>query len=285
MPDLNGFTEIPLRNKIKMIVAQFEKRKSFLHHNFKSFDIFQGNLMPYVKSVMRTSLSPQYFSRIEHRIYPLNILRKLIKKLARVYSTDPIRTVDKGQNNDALKYWENNTSINKIMNTADEFSHLFKGYAYKPIVRINERGENVPSAKVLPYDRFLPIGEDLRDPLKVTIFCEIMGKISKIDKKGLSREVDVLFCFTDTEFMAIDEEGDLLREFEKGNSGKNEAGFIPFYYGNRDDYEIIPSIDTDLVQSALLFPVLYSDLVFSTLWVYYNPRMGQSSIHCYLCIS
>lgn len=255
-----AFEEIPLAHKTEMILEKYESHKKFLRHNAKSFDVYQGNILKYVDAVMKETLSNDYYSRIKHRIYPLNILRKLVRKLARVYSEDPIRRVEGQENSEILEYYMNNISFNKLMNTADEFSHLFKGYAYKPILRTLPNGEKIPSAKILPYDRFFPIAEDITDPLKVTIFVEIMGNIKVKAKDGTDRESPVLFCFTDTEFMAIDDEGKRLPEFEDETEGTNAAGFIPYYYGNRNQYDIIPVVDSDLLQTSLLIPILYSDL-------------------------
>lgn len=244
-----------LSSKMKLIAEQYDIHRKYLTRNHELFDIYEGNLKPYVEKIMQSSLSDTYFSQIRHRIMPINILKRIIDKLAQVYSNDPIRTASEKQ--DVLDLYQSFYAVNNKMNSADEFSNLFKGYALEPFIRTDRiTGESTPSLRVLPFDRFFVIGEDLIDPLNPTIFVKIMGKVTL--QKGV--EEMSFFAYTDTEFLAFTESGKVLDQYMVENEGVNIFGKIPFVYGNRSQYNIMPTQDTDILEMSKIIPVLFSDL-------------------------
>lgn len=243
-----------LETKIKLIVEEYDKYRKYLLRNHELFDIFEGNLRPYVENIMRSSLSSEYFEQIKHRIMPINVLRRIIDKLAKVYSSSPIRTTANKQ--EVLDFYSMNFNVNQVMNSANEFSNLFKGYALEPFLRVDKySGEQVPSLRVLPFDRFFVIGEDLIDPLKPTIFVKLMGKVKLHKTEEMS-----FFAYTDDEFLAFTESGKILTQYLEQNEGVNVYGKIPFIYGNRSNYNIMPTQDTDVLEMAKLISVMLSDL-------------------------
>lgn len=243
-----------LQDKIKLIVDEYDKHRNYLKRNNELFDIFEGNLRPYVENIMRSSLSTEYFEQIKHRIMPINVLRRIIDKLAKVYSTSPIRTTANKQ--EVLDFYSYNFNVNQVMNSANEFSNLFKGYALEPFLRMNKySGEMMPSLRVLPFDRFFVIGEDLVDPLKPTIFVKLMGKV----RMGKIEEMS-FFAYSDEEFIAFTESGKILNQYMAENEGINVYGKIPFMYGNRSNYNIMPTQDSDILEMAKLISVMLSDL-------------------------
>lgn len=246
-----NYEEIPLSKKINLIIREFENRRSYLDHNKELFDIYEGSLLDKVDTILRESLNPSYYQSIKHRIFPINVLKRLIDKLSKAYSNDPIRTAS--SNDEVLEFYEKAFHVNQKLNSADEFSHMFKGYALEPFV---DKGK--PQLRVLPYDRFFVISENFVNPLEPTIFVKIMGKLQKQTSDG-TKDVQILFCYTDTEFLVITEEGDVVQELMGETEGVNELGEIPFMYGNRSMYEIMPVQDTDMLQNTKIFPVLFTD--------------------------
>lgn len=241
-----------LINESKEIANYINSQRSYLKRNTELFDIYQGNLKPYVDSILRETLTSTYYNAIKRRILPINILKRVTDKLATVYSTDPTRTAD--SNEEILEMYENAYGFNKKMNFADEFTQLFKAYALKP-----QLIDGVPMLKVLPYDRFLVRGQDIRNPLRPTQFMEFIGKIQRLEN-GITKEIEVWFIYTDEEFIAMDNDGGILPEFMKENEGINPFGFIPCFYGNRSEYSILPIQDSDTLELAKILPVLYTDL-------------------------
>lgn len=238
-----------LINQRKELAQFINDHKHYIARNGQLFDIFEGNLKPYVDQILRETLSDQYYSKIKSRIYPINILKRLIDKLSKVYSSKPLRESEQDQ--ETLEMYEKFFQINKKMNTADEFSNLFKGYALEPYVY-----NGIPKLRVLPFDRFLVKSDDILEPTRMTHFIKFVGKTK--NEKGVN--VDCWFVYTDEEFMAIDENGNLLKQFMAENGGVNPYGFIPFYYSGKSEYEILPTQDTDTLELAKLLPVQLTDL-------------------------
>lgn len=247
----------------KDLVDYINSKKGYTEHNYQLFDIFEGNLKQYVNQILQRSLSENYYEQIKERIYPINILKRIIDKLSRSYSNNPTRLASSNQ--DILEYYESAFMMNQSMNSADEFANLFKGYALEPFIY-----NGIPSLRVLPFDRFLVESDNVVDPTLMTKFYKYVGKIPK-RVKGNDFYVDLWFIYTDEEFLAIDSEGDIVKEYmvdSDGNelNGENPLGFIPFYYGNRSKYKILPTQDTDTLALSKLLPVQISDLAGTILF-------------------
>lgn len=238
-----------LQNEAKDLAKFIDSKKHYLNRNAQLFDIYEGNLKPYVDKILKETLSDNYYSKIKDRIYPINILKRLVDKLSRSYSEAPMR--EASSNQDILEMYVNKMRFNKRMNLADEFTNLFRGYALEPFVY-----EGRVDLRVLPFDRFLVYSNNLMDPLKMTHFLKFVGK--KVNKKGAT--IDVWFVYTDDEFMAMDQEGHILTEYMEENEGLNPFGFIPFFYSSRSEHNLLPIQDTDTLELAKLLPVQITDL-------------------------
>jgi hypothetical protein len=247
----------------RKLTSYISENKQYTNYNYELFDIYEGNLKPYVEKILRDSLSENYFSQIKHRIYPINILKRIIDKISKSYSHKPTREASSDQN--ILEFYETAYMFDQKMNFADEFANLFKGYALEPYIQ-----NGIPSLRVLPFDRFLVQSGNIIDPTVMTLFYKYLGKIPK-NKNGQTVSVDLWFVYSPTEFVAIDEDGDIVPDYMvdgDGNplSGENPLGFIPFYYGNRSYYKILPTQDTDTLALAKLLPVQISDLAGTILF-------------------
>lgn len=252
-----------LIDQTKHLAEYIEANRTYLNRNIELFDIHEGNLKPYVKDILKRSLSEQYYSRIKDRIYPINILKRIIDKLAQAYTQNPRRVATSSQ--ETLEFYELSMMIDQKMNSADEFAQMFKGYALEPYIR-----DGVPRMRVLPFDRFLVESSSIIDPTHMTRFYKYVGKHTT-GKNGQEKEVDVWFVYTDDEFVPIDSNGNVLHEFlvdDNGNTlnGVNPLGFIPFFYGNRSEYKILPTQDTDTLELTKLLPVQFSDLAGTILF-------------------
>jgi len=241
----------------KELTSYIEANKKYTSHNIELFDIFEGNLKPYITQILKSSLTDHYFNQIKERIYPINILKRIIDKISRSYSMKPTRTAT--SNEDILEFYESAYMFNQQMNSADEYANLFKGYALEPFI-IN----GIPSLRVLPFDRFLVESNNIIDPTIMSRFYKYVGKIPKTTR-GHTTTVDLWFVYTNEEFIAIDSDGDVVPQFmqdDKSNllEGENPLGFIPFFYGNRSKYKILPTQDTDTLALSKLLPVQISDL-------------------------
>lgn len=244
-----------LSDKREAILSYIKQHSGYLQHNANLFKIHEGGLLPFIVADMRRAFSDQYFSTIETRIMPINILRRFIDKISKAYLTDPIRTPSKRRFEKTLRAYENCFDMNTNGSLADRWGNLYKGFAWE-IFHHNRK----PRLRTIPFDRFMVYSDDNIDPMTETVFIKIMGKM-RVQKGKDMREVEVYYAYTDTEFDAFDSDGDAFTNDDIAMlGGVNPYGVIPFIYGNRSLSELIPTQDTDILPMTKAIPVLASDL-------------------------
>lgn len=262
-------------NLIKLYLQEIKDRQNFIEANISKLDIYEGNLLPYVLTVMEQTLSKNYFDKIKDRVIPVNVLTRIIDKLAKVYIHVPSRaSSEKNESDDELmSQLADEMSLNVQMSLADEYSHLFKGYALEPFC-----DEGKANLRVLPYDRFIVIGRDSKNPMKVTDFIKFMGCMK--DDKGA--EIQLYYAYTKEQFIPFTSDGKEYTPALSGNEGINPIGRIPFVYGNRSKQSIVPTIDSDIVQMTKMIPIMLSDLagaiMFQCFTIIYGIDVDASNI-------
>lgn len=246
-----------LQERVPQLLDYIKENRSYLQHNYILNDIYNGNLLPYVLADMEKSLSKSYFEDVKDRMIPINILTKLIEKLSKSYSTNPVRMPENKNPSDeeVIAFYENEVNINKWMNIAEGFSFLFKAYALEPFVDQGKVG-----LRVLPYDRFLVWSDNKANPLEPTVFIKFIGT-----RKVRDGEKEIFYAYTDEEFWAFDDDGVTYYPAMEMNEGVNPYGVIPFFYGNRGQ-ELLPTQDTDLLAMTKTVPKMLSDLSGSILY-------------------
>lgn len=267
-----------LKNKIDDLLAYIRDHNDFIEKNCESLDIFEGNLEKYVLADLQKSLSSEYFEKIKTRVIPVNILTRLIDKLSKVYALKPVREVldeSAASDKELLEYYETKLNMNHHGNMADEYSNLFKAYAWEPFLH-----KGTPKLRTLPFDRFLVYSDDKIDPTELTIFIKMIGKrpIRVEDKRHADKYRtefrSVYYAYTDEEFIAFDSEGEIYEEaMSETEEGENPYGVIPFFYGNRAKSKLIPVQDSDLIRMTKVIPIMFSDIsgailfqCFSIIW-------------------
>jgi hypothetical protein len=243
-----------IEQRIKFYLEYIKEHEEFTALNAEKLEIYEGCLLPKILKVLEATLSKNYYDHIKDRVLPINVLTRIIDKLSKVYNTEPSREVNNESDQKGLEFLETELDINLVMSMADEYSHLFKGYALEPFIDEGKAG-----VRVLPYDRFLVIGQDPKNPLKVTDFIKFMGERTIRVADG-QKKVKVYHAYTKDEFIPFDSDGNLWVDDLDGNDGVNPYGRIPFVYGNRSRQTIIPTQDTDIIQLTKMIPVLLSDM-------------------------
>jgi hypothetical protein len=243
-----------LMDMLDEFVDYIKEHERYLDHNTVLFEIKEGNLEPYIKEDLQKTLSANYYSQIKHRLVPVNVLRRIIDKLSKTYVADPVREVVEPNETDQelLEWYEEKLQMNVNGNYADEFANLFKGYAWEPF--LSSDGE--PMLRTLPFDRFLVYGDDMVDPTKETVFLKSMGK--KAMRDGSYEQV--WYAYNKEEFLPFTMGGMVYEPALAGNDGENPIGEIPFMYGNRSPFSLLPMQDTDILPMTKVVPVLLTDL-------------------------
>jgi hypothetical protein len=240
-----------LPSKREMIIKEVKNHIEFLKTNAEKLDIYEGNLLPYVESIMQTSLSPQYFNSIKHRILPINVLQRYVDKVSTAYAKGPSRKALNKNAEAFLEYYSKQFDINTSGLIADTYATMFKGFAWEPY--INDDGE--PKLRELPFDRFLVISDSHVNPEDETIFVKIVGNYKDTTKQDKC----LLFAYTKDEFDAFHLDNTPAEQYTQENGGFNDIGVIPFIYGKRQKNRLIPTQDSDILTFTKAIPVMLSD--------------------------
>jgi hypothetical protein len=238
-----------LRNRRKEIIAYVNAHREFIMKNAEALNIYEGNLLPYIDSIMQKSLSPRYYETIRDRILPINILQRFVDKVSTTYSKAPRRESESVMVQEFVDYYSERLHMNQSGQIADAYSNLFKGFAWEPYVDKNGN----PAMRELPYDSFLVMSDSVTNPEEETIFIKFMGK------KGDSEDSMLLHVYTDDEFDAFYMSGDTEVSDLIENEGINVIGKIPFVYGKRQKNRLLPVQDSDMLKITKAIPVMISD--------------------------
>lgn len=245
-----------LRDDAKLIAKKFEQHKSKLEHNACLFDIYEGNLVQYVLEALEKELSADTFKQAQFRVAPVNILRRLVEKLAKLYTRPPMRTISKETDVSLLDFYVKSFDINTVGGESNEFFNLFKNTAFEPYLDALFN----PRLRVIPSDRFFVFSTNPSDPMQVTHFVKIIGT----KYVGL-KECTILYAYTDKEFIIQDSDGNVLDDMmiDRQLDGINPYGAIPFVYAVKSRQSLNPPSDTDTLAMTKLFPVLLTDLNYA----------------------
>lgn len=262
------------------IVDHYERYVEYLETNRKLYEIFKGQIRDQIEASLRKEIiSPSAFARICERIPPINVLRKGVDKLSKVYIENPIRLADNTQDKDIMMNISKLSDMDNQMMVANQFYNLHKMFAIEPFV---EDGEQM--IRVLGGHQFLPYSDDSSNPMNMTVYIKLMGNDTvrvaqefdergrKVNEEDQIRRVTILALYTDDEFLIVDTGGairrDKMREMgvnidNDATSSPNPFGRIPAFYGNKSKSELIPFPNQEGLDMSILIPKLFADLNYS----------------------
>lgn len=233
-----------------------------LTHNQTLFNIYEGDLLTYVLKDLEKQLSTQSFEQVKYRVAPINVLKRMVDKLSKIYAKPPSRDVNGGaqKDQDLINWYLKELDIDTNMGMGNEFFNLFKTCFIEPYL---DQGN--PRLRILPSDRFFVRSSDSVNPTRPTELVKVMG--TKKDQAGNTKTI--LHCYDADRFMIINEDGDIQTALmaQAGNEkGINPYEAIPGIYVNRSRHDLIPKIDTDTLTMTKLIPVLLSDLNYAVMF-------------------
>ena len=223
--------------------------KSQLHKYFRLIDIFEGNLVEYVIQAMREELSDTSFKVASKRVTAINLFRRMIKKLSRVYTIEPKRTCVDEKDQELVSRYAKELGIQNIMSSGEDMLNINKCFAIEPYI-----SDNHIQLRILSPHEFRVIGEDENNPMKVTKFVKFMG--SEKDSEG--KLVDIYWVYSSEFLVVVDSNGRILQTYE------NPYKVIPFVYVNSSTNFLVPKPDEDSFQNSILIPKLLADLNYAT---------------------
>jgi hypothetical protein len=188
-----------LINKIEKIIDHINGQPERLSYNERIYNILEGNLKPEILASLNEQLSANAYQIAKERVSPLNILKRIVSKLSRVYSDPAQRTAtstagEKAQMTDQelIDWYVSQMSLDVYMGDANKFFNALKTVLLQIYYISDKQGYKVPRVRVIPPHRFTVISEN---------------KINPLDKSGLFRHTTFTptmnFCQSTTTAMLL----------------------------------------------------------------------------------
>lgn len=267
-------TSKPLIELIPSIIEHYNINSEYLEFNLRLYRILEGQVKTEVENSLRQEiLSRSALNRALQRIPSLNVLKKATDKLSRVYIEQPLRTADNDSDKDIIKNIVNESKLDNAMTCANRFLNAQNTFAIEPYVKDGKH-----QFRTLAGHQFLPYSDDVIDPTNMTVFIKLMGSVLKefpgasdVDgnkdaNTSVIRLVDILWLYSDDEFLIIDSTGDVrydLMEMIGNTNGRNPFGKIPFIVGNKSKLELLPFPNQAGLDISVLIPKLLTDLNYA----------------------
>lgn len=257
------------------LVKLVRDKRSYLNLNHELFEIYQGCLLEYVEKELAAQLSPQSYAQAQFRIPPINVLRRIIDKLAKVYAVPPMRTTTGTDEEKELVAWYQDAfRINQRMATANAYFNLFKNCLIEPFVhRPDPTLPGKPRLRIISSDKFVPISWDAQDPTVLTAVVIYQGKYradgGKSRKYYMAADAQTFFYF--------DEDGkNITAQMAPADNpmGLNVYGRLPYVYVNRSLDAIMPVQDSDMRRMATLIPTLLADTNYASMFQAFSILYG-----------
>lgn len=265
-------TQKPLSEMVPDILEHVRRHTDMLEFNLRIYRVLEGQLRKEVEDSLRKEIiSSSALNRALERIPPINVLRKAVDKLSKVYIEAPVRLTDNATDQDVMSAIARESNMDKVMMNANRIYNAQNAFALEPYI---ENGKH--KVRVLAAHQFLPYSDDPRNPMQVTVMVKILGQETitvpaEYDMNGnlihqeRMREVDLYALYSDREYLIVDSDGrvriDKMRNM--GLSGKNPFGRIPFVYGNKSQFQLVPFPNQEGFDVSILVPKLLTDLNYA----------------------
>ena len=239
---------------------------SYTPTNDDLLDIYEGNLKEHVEASMQLEFNANAFLAAKERIAPINILKRTVDKLAKVYSQGVERTATVPGDDNLVDEYEKILDFDNQMSNSDSMFNLLRSVAFEPYVR-----DGIPQLRVLTADQFTVWSDDTHNRTNPTVFIKFMGTRTKqtvVEEDTINTQVNVYVLYDKDEFVEVDSDG---TTFERKLHG---VGRIPFTYMNLSTNKLVPKPDNDSLCMSILIPKLLSDLNYASKYLSHGIRYG-----------
>lgn len=249
----------------KAITAYIESNTDRIAVNTDIFSILEGELSPLLEQKLKEDLGAKSAASAITRKSPINYYRKVIDKLTSIYLQGVIRKVVDGteQDQELVKWYEDVLKLNDKMNSNNENLNAYK---YSMIqISLNEpdaQGTRKPFIRSIPNHEFLVMNTSHVDPTSPDVIILFMG--SRTTANG--EKESIYHVYSEDEFMVINGKGDVMASDLEAlgfEDGINYFGDDPFVYANFSKNLVMPKLQVDDREIALLVPLLLTDLNYA----------------------
>lgn len=242
------------------IVEYIDSHKEELEFNDKLFNITEGDLAKYVSEELRKQLSPNSANKASLRMAPVNVWNKIISKLSKIYIRPVTRLTENASDQEIIDYYVGE-GIDQFFQDANE---NYNTYKWSGLELYEDYEVEELKVRSIPSNSFLMLSDDPVNSLNPTMYIKLMGK--ERDIAGVERRK--IYIYTDENFYPIYDNGEIVgKDQVEGNV--NPYGMIPFEYVSMSKYLLVPKPDIDTLKMTTLFPVLFTDQNYGSMYLSY----------------
>jgi len=227
---------------IKGIFKFIDSNKGRIDLNENLFNIYEGQIGKQLDDKMLRDLGQKTYDQAKERKAPVNVLKKIIDKLSKIYQQDPRRdvTIDGKislKDEKILRKFEELLNVDHKFNLHNE---LFNLYLYGLIQIGNDNG--APFIRSIPNHKYLIMNVSHIDPTSADVVILFMDDIVE---KGVSTKI--YWVYTDEQFVIYDGQQNVKTEMmeELGQDGTIPFGEKPFAYLSASENLVMPLEQAD----------------------------------------
>lgn len=235
-----------------------EERKKRRSDDYKKYLLYNGKSKELISDALKKEFKQKTVDELTSRIVTINITKKIINKKAGVYSEPPLRKVTDESKSDAelLGKYEDQLNINLTMKENNRYFELTK----RMMTELFLDDEGRPGSRALPSHTYEVFSFSKKNPSKVQV-------VALIQQDNQNKEAQVIEVWSDQSFYTIDGHGKVIIQGDEyltptADRNVNPYGALPFFYKCENTIGVDPIEEDDLLQMAIVIPVILTDLLF-----------------------
>jgi hypothetical protein len=233
------------KNIVDFIYSDNENARERILQENKNYRIYNGQLKKYLYEIFEKEFkNKKTVKELKERVTPINIVTKIIKKLAAVYDNGCIRTPIYKDETDQenIDLFSESFNIQSVMQNANAYFKLNKHVALEPYLS----SAGIPKLRVLPSHTYSVFSEDENEPNVPTHFVKHLRFTN-------TKENDLHEIWTKEFYTLINGEGKIIQQAE------NLYKTIPQVYINESLELLYPIKATDIIAVQMVICLLLSD--------------------------
>jgi hypothetical protein len=223
-------------------------------NDFWRFLIFNGKIKEIVKeTISKEFKKPETIYELYARLVPLNVLKKIVTKLAGVYIESPVRSSSDQNELDEefIADLEEAMALDVRMKEANRYFKLFKRNLMQIYI---DNGK--PQVRNLPRHTYEVFSMSGTTPNKVDAVCVILQDSKEKDEQRLA-------IWDNDSYFIVNGKGDVQqKEMNALNNpkGVNPYKILPFVYTNEASYSVDPIQNDDLLWMSIVIIILFGSI-------------------------
>ena len=238
----------------KDIIEEINLNKDYFHTNSTYFRVLSDQLADVLDEEIYSKMStPQGRADKQSMSWNANYNKKIVQKLSQIYTFEDSIERNPTSDQELVDYYMKALNPNTQLQRGTEYFNNSKS----TLMHItHSKRDMMPRWNPIPNDRYWLYTTDPVDQTSPEYVVLIIKTIKYKDRNRWRTE-DLLFIYSDTEFLAVDTGGKIHDQYmPKGNDGQglgwvNTMGFLPFVHVNKDHWSLMPCADKDTLSSLL----------------------------------